>query len=316
VKSASLPVAPAMRSAILLALIAVASLGYSARAAAGAGFEFAEIRPGIYLHSGRHEDMSVTNLGDIANIGFIVGSESVAVIDPGGSPQVGAAMRQAIRRVTGLPVSHVILTHVHPDHIFGGSAFADVKRVVAHRNFSRALAQRGNFYRDRFAGLFSDDATPTTLTPTLEVGDLLRIELGGRTLEVRAHRTAHTDNDLSVFDPLSGTLWASDLVFGERLPSLDGSLRGWLEVMQDLAGLRPALVIPGHGRPDSWQALAGPQLRYLNALLDETRQLLRRNIPMSRAVDMVATAEADKWQLFALHHSGNVARAYAELEWE
>lgn len=305
-----------LRAALIFIQVAAILLATLDHAAAETRLEFEEISPGIYLHVGRHEDMSTANLGDIANIGFIVGNDSVAVIDPGGSPQIGAAMRKAIRETTDLPVSHVILTHGHPDHIFGGSAFADVERVVAHRNFTRWLVQRGDFYRQRYAGLFGDSDTPLTLRPTLEVDGLLRIDLGGRLLEVRAHRSAHTDNDLSIFDTRSGVLWASDLLFSERIPSLDGSLRGWLEVMDELANLPSTLVVPGHGRPGPWKTISEPQQRYLNALLRETRNFVARNRRLSEAVDTVAAAEAEKWLLAEIHHPGNVARAYAELEWE
>ncbi len=294
------------------------SLLFAAHAVQANGplLEFVEVAPGIYLHLGKHEEMSVDNLGDIANIGFIVGTESVAVIDPGGSPQVGAAMRDAIRDLTGLPVSHVILTHIHPDHIFGGSAFADVEFIVAHRNFARALAQRGDYYREGYSALFVDENMPTSLQPTLEVADELRIDLGGRGLIVRAHRTAHTDNDLSVFDSASRTLWASDLMFAQRIPSLDGSLTGWLKAMDELASLQAVLVIPGHGQPGSWATVAEPQQHYLNLLLRETRELIARNVRLSDAVDRVAAEESKNWILFASHHRGNVTRAYTELEWE
>jgi quinoprotein relay system zinc metallohydrolase 2 len=278
--------------------------------------EFVESAPGIYLHYGKHEEMSVDNFGDIANIGFIIGTESVAVIDPGGSPRIGTAMRSAIRALTDLPISHVILTHIHPDHIFGGSAFADVENIVAHQNFSRALAQRGDFYRDGYSALFIDSNVPTTLRPTLAVADELRIELGGRSLSVRAHRTAHTDNDLSVFDNTTQTLWASDLIFAQRIPSLDGSLTGWLNVMDDLATLSAVLVIPGHGLPDSWSTVAQPQRRYLTLLLRETRKFIAQNKRLSAAVDSIAVAERENWRLFDSHHRGNVTKAYTELEWE
>lgn len=282
----------------------------------GAQLEFDEVAPGIYLHLGKHEEMGIDNLGDIANIGFIVGTESVAVIDPGGSPQVGAAMRAAIRETTKLPISHVILTHIHPDHIFGGGAFADVEYIVAHRNFSRALAQRGHYYREGYNALFADESIPTSLQPTEEVTDELRIDLGGRKLTVRAHRTAHTDNDLSVFDSATRTLWASDLIFAQRIPSLDGSLTGWLKVMDELAALQAVQVIPGHGQAGSWTTVALPQQRYLNLLLRETRDKIARNIRLSDAVEQVAAEESKNWILFASHHRGNVTRAYTELEWE
>jgi len=278
--------------------------------------EFVEVAPGIYLHLGKHEEMGVDNLGDIANIGFIVGTESVAVIDPGGSPQLGLELRDAIRDLTDLPVSHVILTHIHPDHIFGSSAFADVEHIVAHRNFNRALAQRGNYYREAYNALFVDQSIPTSLQSTLTVADELDIELGGRRLTVRAHRTAHTDNDLSVFDNATRTLWASDLIFAQRIPSLDGSLTGWLEVMDELAALQAVQVIPGHGQPGSWATVALPQLRYLNLLLRETRDTIAHNIRLSEAVEQVAAEESESWFLFASHHRGNVTKAHTELEWE
>ena len=278
--------------------------------------DFSEVASGIYLHRGRHEEMKPDNLGDIANIGFIVGSRSVAVIDPGGSPQIGQVMRRAIEATTSLPVSHVIFTHIHPDHIFGSSAFSDIEQVLAHRNFTRALIQRGDFYRNRFSSLLGKTDISPYLKPTVNISDKIQIDLGDRLLTIRAHKPAHTDHDLSIFDESTKTLWASDLIFSERIPSLDGSLIGWLEVMNTLAALQPVLVIPGHGKPASWQTVSGPQHRYLTTLITQTRVLLRNNKRLSDALDMVAGEEQKKWKLFELHHRGNVTRAYTELEWE
>ncbi len=305
-----------MQALINSALRVLSILVPLAAQASGLDLEFDEVAPGVYLHLGKHEEMSVANLGDIANIGFIIGADSVAVIDPGGSPQLGKSMRNTIRGLTDLPISHLILTHLHPDHFFGASAFSDVEHIVAHRNFSRALAQRGSYYRAAYSDLFSDRSMSTSLQPTLEIADELRIDLGGRSLIVSAHRTAHTDNDLSVFDSATQTLWASDLIFAQRIPSLDGSLTGWLKAMDALAKLQPVLVIPGHGRPGDWITVAQPQKRYLNSLLSETRELIARNARLSDVIDRVAGEESENWALFSAHHRGNVTKAYTELEWE
>lgn len=278
--------------------------------------EFIETAPGIYLHLGKQEEMAVENLGDIANIGFIIGNSSVAVIDPGGSPQIGRAMYSAIREMTNLPVSHVILTHIHPDHIFGGSAFIGVKQVVAHKNYARALAQRGEFYRNAYQPLFREKTEVTSLVPTLSVDDELRIDLGERVLIIHAHSTAHTDNDISVFDTETRTLWASDLIFAQRVPSLDGSLKGWLKVLNNFSKLNPELVIPGHGLPQSWPDIVQPQQDYLNQLLIQTRLYIAQNKRLSEAVESIAVEQSKNWLLFETHHPGNITKAYTELEWE
>ena len=81
-----------------------------------------EVAPGIFVHQGEHHDVDEGYQGDICNIGFIVGKDSVAVIDSGGSIEIGKALKASIRERTSLPIKYVINTHVHLDHIYGNAA--------------------------------------------------------------------------------------------------------------------------------------------------------------------------------------------------
>jgi len=153
--------------------------------------------------------------------------------------------------------------------------------------------------------------------PTLAVDGTREFDLGDRVLVAQSWPTSHTDNDLTVYDRNTRTLFASDLLFVQHIPVVDGKLRGWLRTMPQLERMDAALVVPGHGPtrsggPDAWK----PQQEYLEALLRQTRAALKSGKTLSQAVDSVAVEAASRWQLAERFHRRNVTAAFAELEWE
>lgn len=285
---------------------------------AAAGLNIREIAPGLYVHRGHQAVSNTENGGDIANIGFVVGERCVAVIDSGGSHQVGEALRQAVRAVTTLPICYVINTHIHPDHIFGNAAFLPESPVfVGHARLPAAMAGRGTGYRNALRrDLGPAAAESTIIPPTLTVADRLELNLGGRSLELQAWPTAHTDNDLSVFDHATQTLWLADLLFVGHTPVVDGNLSGWLGVIDTLAATTPRHVISGHGDSTDWRQALANQRRYLLTLRDEVRAAIRERRSLAQAMASVGRGEQQRWLLFDDFHRRNVAAAYAELEWE
>jgi quinoprotein relay system zinc metallohydrolase 2 len=303
------------------AALAPCCLGRAALAAAGKlDFTLNEVADGVFAFRGADELMSAANEGAICNLGVVVGKDAVAVVDSGGSLSEARAFLAAIRKATDRPVRYLINTHMHPDHIFGNAAFRDAgATIVGHRNLPRALAARGAFYLHNYREQVGETLMEGVeiVPPTMLVEDRLELDLGGRALELRAWQAAHTDNDLTVHDTTSRTLFAGDLVFIGSLPTLDGSLLGWLRQMDALAAIDAARVVPGHGpAPADWPDALEPERLYFEALARDIRRAIGEGRPLGETVKTAGRGEAGNWALFDAYNERNATAAYAELEWE
>ena len=279
-----------------------------------------EMAAGVFMHPGALALMTRANGGGIANIGFVVGNDAVAVIDTGGSVREGRRLLAAVRARTDKPIRYIISTHAHPDHIFGHAAFENEgAEFVGHRNLPRALTMRGQFYLDAYRRSMGQEimADVKIIPPTRLIDGTGNLDLGARTLTLQAWPTAHTDNDLTVLDEHSGTLFAGDLVVAQHVPVLDGSILGWLKVMDELALMQTKRILPGHGPIiDNWQDALAQQRRYLERLTRDVRSLISRGAPISAAARSAGEAEKDRWSLFEEYNARNATAAFAELEWE
>lgn len=305
-----------MLARVGLALALAAQCGI---AGAATPFEVREIAEGVFVHIGRTVALDAPGHDDIANLGFVVGSRCVAVVDTGGSVRTGRAFREAIAQRTKLPVCYVIDTHVHVDHVLGNAAFRDGKpKFVGAAKLAAAIDTSRAYFVEHYASDFDSPASGRdVIGPDKTVAATQTLDLGGRTLSLRAWPKAHTDSDLTVMVDDAEVLFAGDLLFIGRVPALDGSAKGWLQAIDALAKTRAKLVVPGHGPVASdIESAFAPERRYLQALLDGVRREIAEGKPIEDATSHVGQAEKPDWQLFDTANAHNVSLVYRELEWE
>ncbi len=312
-----------MQAVVVIAAFLAAFAGPFRAGLAGEGIvplPVEEIAVGVFFAEGEVALPNAENRGAISNCGFIIGREAVAVIDTGGSYHVGLRLKAAIQARTALPVRYVINTHMHPDHVFGNAAFAgEGVSFVGHHKLKRGLAVRGETFLRNYGGFIGARAFAGTkiVLPDVAVTGQMQLDLGGRVIELTAYDTAHTDNDLTVRDVATRTLFTGDLLFVRHLPVLDGNLNGWLAVSEKLAGVEAAQAVPGHGGLQrNWPEALHAQTAYLTRLRDDVRAAIREGRSMRQAVSSVRAEKSGGWKLLEDYHRRNVTAGYAELEWE
>ena len=283
-------------------------------------FNISEVEKNIFLHYGIHEDSSIKNQGDIANIGFIVGKKSVLIIDTGGTLEIAKNLLETVKNKTSLPISHVVITHGHPDHYLGSEIFKISNiQFIGHENLKRSINMNFNFYKTLQASSIEDqsilDIKP--VFPDLEIkkNQTISVDLGDREVKIRAWESGHTDSDLSVYDVKSKILWTEN-IFVNRIPSVRASILGWKKNLEITSKMDINKIIPGHGKITTKDEALLPMLSYFRRMIKEIRTLHDKGINIETAQKEVAKDNKENWLLFNDYHISNVTKAYSELEWE
>jgi glyoxylase-like metal-dependent hydrolase (beta-lactamase superfamily II) len=198
-----------------------------------------EVRSGVYVAVAEPESV---------NLGLIVGSQRMLLVDTGSSPLQGRALRASLAAVTDRPLTAVVVTHWHYDHAFGLAAFADVPRIAHESLRVRLLSAEAAAEAQRLG------VEPEELgQPNVEIAVATALDLGDRRVEIAHLGRGHTDGDLVVVVPDADVLFTGDLLESAGPPSFgtDSVPDEWPATLDAVIGLMTAttLAIPGHGEP-------------------------------------------------------------------
>ena len=276
-----------------------------------------ELAPGVYAVLGD----TGRGVEGRPNAGFVVTEGGVVVIDALASPRQGEQLLRTIRGITDRPVSWLVLTHHHPDHHFGAVVLRKAgARVVAHPD-TRVLAAEGGedaLIADwvRVVGLDAMRGFEFANSPDRKVTGSDTLRVGGRTIVVTHPGQGHSAGDLLVWLPRERVLFAGDVLVEDGVSMVvDGNSSELLRVLGAVEGLRPAVVVPGHGAiPERPSTLVRRTREYLTALQGEMRAAVERGVPMRRALAALPPADSTRPVSLDSRRRRNAARVYVEEE--
>ncbi len=265
---------------------------------------------------------SPANQNFISNAGFVVTPQGVVVIDALGSPALATRLLAEIAKATPLPVTHVILTHYHADHIYGLQSFKSAgAKIIAHRAAQAYL--NSDTARLRLVASRQELApwidANTTLVEADEWLDGPRdMVLGGVTFQIRPVGPSHTPEDLAIYLPQDKVLFAGDLVFRNRLPFVgQADSNHWIKALDELLAFDTRVIVPGHG-PVSKNALKDMEVtrEYLVYLRATMGQAARNMDPFDEAYKAADWTPFDQLPMFKLANRMNAYNTYLLMESE
>jgi glyoxylase-like metal-dependent hydrolase (beta-lactamase superfamily II) len=282
----------------------------------------------IYYSIGNPGIPGKVNEGNTSNAGFVVTPEGVVVFDALGTPSLGWALLQEIRKITDKPVRYNVLSHYHADHIYGLQAFRDhTAAVIIAQDRAREYNeneetaderadQRLDQRREALAPWVNKDTR--VVSPDITFNDRLLLTLGGKRFQMIYAGPAHSASDMMMMVEPDGVLFAGDIVQNSRIPFMnsdDVNTKQWLEALGVVEKLDPKFIIPGHGRPST---KAKEAIAFTRDYIDYVRAAMRKAVENWTDFD-VAYRQTD-WSKYAgipafeTNNRGNAYRIFLELE--
>jgi glyoxylase-like metal-dependent hydrolase (beta-lactamase superfamily II) len=281
-----------------------------------------QVAPNTYFVQGVPEMGSKQNQNFISNAGFVVTPKGVVVIDALGSPVLAQKLIQEIQKITKQKIVAVVLTHYHADHVYGLQEFKRLGATIyAQRDGLNYLAsetakQRLIASRIDFAPWVNEN---TRLVPAdVWIDQSKTITVGGVEFILNRVGPAHAHEDLIVYVPSEKVLFAGDLVFRGRIPFVgNADSRGWVNALNEIQKLNPAIVVPGHG-PYSTNAVEDVVFtrNYLAYLREVMGPAARDLDPFEEAYAKANWSEYDGMPLFRAANRMNAYNVYLSIQAE
>lgn len=259
--------------------------------------------------------------------GFIVGADSVLVIESMMTPGLARQLLDLVAAATDKPIRFVGVTSDHGDHFFGNYLMPENARIIQHENAFRGIEETGIEPRKQAQiGWFDLDKGieevqyrhPDLLIPP---DGKLTVNLGGgKFVDVLDLGQGQTPGDLWYHDPQAGVIYAGNAFICEKpgIPwLLDGVAKRPAQTMRKIYEWLPegTRVVPGHGRVTDRDGMRF-FVEYTEQLVEQVGKAVAEGLSLEETKKAVPMAEFDAgYPLFGwLHFEVNIPCAYAEAK--
>lgn len=252
------------------------------------------------------------------NVSLVGGHDGLLVVDTYASTRAAQEVLDDVRRLGAGPVTAVVNTHAHWDHVLGNHAFRErygALPIHAHENAAAATEPAFRELQDRVRDAADDPHREELLATEVAPADrtfssAVALDLGDRLVELVHPGRGHTDGDLVVSVPDASVLLAGDLVEESGPPAYGSDCwpMDWPLSLDIVLGLLPAggTVIPGHGVPVD-RSFVEEQRNAIGLVAEAIRDLATRRVPLEEAPGAV------DWPFPADGLTEAVRRGYAQL---
>jgi len=151
---------------------------------------------------------------------FLTTGVGVIVVDA--PPSIGANILKAIEETTNEPITHVIYSHSHADHIAVASMYPANAVYIAHEETASRLAEERPFEFGLFVGGID------VPKPTVTFSNKYTLTVGSQTLELEYKGPAHRPGNIFIYAPKQKVLMFIDVIFPGWTPFK------WLAVAEDV----------------------------------------------------------------------------------
>jgi len=249
------------------------------------------------------------NVGGVPNVGIIVGSKAILVVDTGLGPRNGEAVLREVRKVSSNTDMFIVATHFHSEHTLGESAFPASAKVIRAKALQKDIDEFGvqpNFAtRSPAMAELMKDAMFRRADEIFDTEKVL--DLGGVRVRLLWYGGTHTNGDTLIFVEGDNVLFAGDVIMNKRFLAFNAgrsSVQAWIRSLEEAARLRPTRIVPAHGEMGDG-SLIETDRNYLQTLQTRVRELKREG----KTVDQVAETVTAEFRAKYPDWTGNAGAA-------